>query len=144
MTVLAAVVTGLLAAAVVETPAVVVQAPDSPVKLDRATVVTVAGSPPVLLYGATNLTDTELDQFTVIVFVFNAQGTLKARQTAPARRTLDPRGTKHSTIVLDGSPIEPTDLIVVGVNQAQRVNSDVWWRAELQTAAEAAAQPRKP
>jgi hypothetical protein len=133
-----------LVAAAAEVPAVVVQAPDSPVKLDRATVLTVAGSPPVLLYAATNLTDTELDQFTVIVYVFDAEGTLKARQTAPARRTLDPRGTKYSTIVLDGSPIEPTYRIVVGVNQAQRVNSDVWWRAELQPAAEAAARSKKP
>ena len=95
--------------------------------------------PPVLLYSATNLTDGALDQFTVIAFVFGANGVLKARQTAPGRRTLDAHGTKYSTLVLDGSPIEPTDVIVVGVTQAQRVNSDAWWRADVQAAAEAAA-----
>jgi len=31
----------------------------------------------------------------------------------------------------------PADRIVVGVNQAQKVNSEAWWRAELQAAAEA-------
>jgi len=97
----------------------------------------------VLVYSATNLTDDALDQFTVIAFVFNADGTLKARQTAPGRRTLDARGTKYSTLVLDGSPIEPTDQIVVGVNQAQRVNSDAWWRADIQAAAEGAARKKK-
>ena len=39
--------------------------------------------------------------------------------------------------------IDATDVIVVGVNQAQRVDSDVWWRADLQTMAEA-KQPKKP
>jgi hypothetical protein len=126
-----------------EKPAIVVQAPDSPVRLDRPTIVTVADGPPVLLFSATNLTDQALEQFTVIAFVFNAEGTLKARQIAPARRTLDARGTKYSTMVLDGSPIEPTDVIVVGVNQAQRVDSEAWWRADLQAAAQAATQ-RKP
>lgn len=126
-----------------EKPAIVVQAADTPVRLDRPTIVTVADGPPVLLFSATNLTDQALEQFTVIAFVFNAEGTLKARQIAPARRTLDARGTKYSTMVLDGSPIEPTDVIVVGVNQAQRVDSEAWWRTDLQAAAQAAAQ-RKP
>ena len=103
---------------------------------------TTADAPPLILYSARNQTDGELDQFTVIVFVFDAQGTLKARHTAPARRTLEARGTKFSTIVLDGSPIGPTDQIVIGVNQAQRVNSDAWWRADLQPAAEAAVQQK--
>jgi hypothetical protein len=142
MTVLAAVVAGLMAVAA-ETPALVIHAPDSPVKLDRTTVLTVAGSPPVVLYAATNLTSDPLEQFTVMVFVFKADGALKARQTAPGRRMLEGRETKYSTIVLDGSPIEPTDIIVIGINQAQRVNSDAWWRADLQPAAEAAV-PRKP
>jgi hypothetical protein len=141
MTLLAALTAGWLAAS--EMPAQVVQAPDSPVKLDRTTVLIVTGSPPVLLYAATNLTTDELDQFTVIVYVFDAKGELKARQTAPGRRTLEPKETKFSTIVLDGSQIAPTDQIVIGVNQVQRANSDQWWRAELQRAAEAAV-PRKP
>ena len=142
MTVLAAVVAGLMAVAA-EAPALVVQAPDAPVKLDRTSVLTVAGSPPVILYAATNLTGDALEQFTVMVFVFKADGALKARQVAPGRRTLEGRETKYSTIVLDGAPIESTDIIVIGVNQAQRVNSDAWWRADLQPAAEKAV-PKKP
>jgi len=134
----------MLAADGVERPALVVQAPDSPVRLDRATVLTAADGPPVLLYSATNLTDDQLDTFTVIVFVFAANGDLKARQTAPARRNLDAHGTKYSTLVLDGSPIAPTDKIVVGVNQAQKVNSDAWWRADVQRAAEALVPRPKP
>jgi hypothetical protein len=78
-----------------------------------------------------------------MAFIFRSDGTLKARQLAPGRRTLEPHETKYSTMVLDGSPIERGDSIVVGVNQAQRDNSDTWWRTELQTAAEAAAR-RKP
>jgi len=128
----------------VEKPAMAVQAPDSPVRIDRASVLKGADGPPVLLYSATNVTDDALDTFTIIAFVFNAEGTLKARQTAPGRRALDPRGTKYSTLVLDGSPIDPTDIIVVGVNQVQRVNSDAWWRADVQPAAEAAARKKKP
>lgn len=142
MTLLAAVVTGLLAGAAGEAPALVVQAADSPVTIELATILTTADAPPLVLYSATNQTDGELDQFTVIVFVFDAQGTLKARQTAPARRTLEARGTKFSTIVLDGSPIDPTDQIVIGVNQVQRVNSDAWWRADIQSAAVAAVQKK--
>jgi hypothetical protein len=105
--------------------------------------VTVPGAPPVLLYAATNVTDDELDQFTVIAFIFDAQGTLKATQVAPGRRTLEKGGTKYSAMVLDGSPIAPSDSIVVGVNRAQRVGSETWWRADLQAAAQA-TQPRKP
>ena len=37
-----------------------------------------------------------------------------------------------------------TDTIIVGVNQAQRVGSDVWWRAELQETALAAAAAKRP
>jgi hypothetical protein len=76
--------------------------------------------------------------------VFDAQGTLKTRQIAPARRALDPHSTKYSSMILDGGPVDPADQIVIGVNQAQRVGSDAWWRAELQPAAEAAKQKRKP
>jgi hypothetical protein len=122
------------------TPAVV-QAPDTPIRLDHVKLLNVVpDEPPVLLYAATNLTEQEFEQFTVLVFIFSEQGKLKARQVAPGRRTLEPRGTKYSTIVLDGSPIETTDSIVVGVNQAQRVNSETWWRADLQAAAEEAVK----
>lgn len=138
----------LLAAAVIaaigaasEKAGIVVQAADSPVRLDRATVVTVADAPPLIVYSATNTTAETLDQFTVIAMVFDAQGTLKARQTAPGRRTLEPHETKFSTLVLDGAPFDATDQIVIGVNQAQKAGSDVWWRAELRDAAAAAIRP---
>jgi len=144
MTLVSALMTLVLAGAPGEKPATVVQAPDSPVRLDRATILTGADGPPVVLYSAANLTDDELEQFTVMAFVFKADGTLKARQVAPARRTLDARGTKYSTMVLDGSAIDPTDLIVVGVNQAQRAGSEAWWRADLQAAAQSAVQKKKP
>lgn len=134
----------LLAGALAERPAIVVQAPDSPVRLERATILSGADGPPVLLYAATNRTDEELEQFTVMAFVFAADGRLKAKQLAPGRRTLEARSTKYSTMVLDGSPIEPTDVVVVGVDQAQRAGSEVWWRSDLQPAAIAAAQPKKP
>ena len=133
-----------LAADSAQRPALVVQAPDSPVRLDHATILTAPTGPPVLLYEAVNLTGDPLDTFTVMAFVFKQDGTLKARQTAPARRTLDPKGSKYSTLVLDGSDVEPTDIVVIGVNQAQRVNSDAWWRADVQPAAEAAVPRRKP
>ena len=132
-----------LAAATTETPAIVVQAADSPVRLDRATVVSAAGAPPVLVYSATNATEDNVDEFTVIAFVFDAQDTLKARQTAPARRTLEAHTTKFSTLVLDGSPVIAGDRVVVGVNQAQKVGSNLWWRADLQEAAVAALPPHK-
>ena len=132
----------VLAAASVEVSAV--QAPDSPVRLEHTTILTAApDAPPVLLYAATNVTDTPIDEFTVIVYVFR-EGMLKARQVAPGRRTLDARGTKYSAMVLDGFPIEPTDTIVAGVNQAQRVGSDAWWRAELGEAAQAAIAAKRP
>jgi len=130
----------MLLAAAAEKPAVAVQATGSPVHIERATVLSSADGPPVLLYSATNTTDDALDTFTVIAFVFDAKGTLKARQTAPGRRVLDPHSTKYSTLVLDGSAIDPADQIVVGVNQAQRVNSDAWWRADIQPAAESAVR----
>ncbi len=133
----------MISAPPAEKPALVVDAPDSPVRLDHAVVLTPSDGPPVILYQATNLTDAELEQFTVIAFVFDADGTLKARQTAPGRRTLDARGAKDSTLVLDGSPVTPAATIVIGVNQAQRAGTDTWWRADIQAAAVAAARPRK-
>jgi len=142
MILLSAVMAGMLAAA--ETPAVVVKAADSPVTIGRATVLTVAGDPPVLLYAATNQTDDELEQFTVTVFIFDAKGTLKHEQIAPGRRTLEAKSTKYSTIVLDGGPVDPAGSIVIGVNQVQRVNSDTWWKADLRAAAEAIVPRVKP
>ena len=139
----ATLMTGLLAAGPGDM-ATVVQAPDSPVRLDKATILRVPDAPAVLLYSATNTTEQTLDQFTVMVFVFDAQGRLKARHVAPGRRTLEPRESKYSAMVLDGAPVDTADVLVVGVNQAQRVNSDAWWRAELQPAAEEAAKRKKP
>jgi len=143
MTLLSAVLTAWLAAAAAERPAVAVQAPDSPVRIDRAIVLQGADGPPIILYSATNVTETGVDEFTVMAFVFDANGMLKARQTAPGRRTLDPHGTKYSTLVLDGSPIESTYQIVIGVNQAQREGSETWWHTDLQPAAEAAVPLKK-
>jgi len=134
---------GLLALAAVTTEPVVVQAPDSPVRMDHAVVVATEGNPPVLIYAATNLADNALEQFTVLVFIFDGQGTLKARQTAPGRRTLEARETKYSAMVLDGIPIEPSFFVVVGVNQALRAGTETWWRADLQAAAEGAAAKRQ-
>jgi hypothetical protein len=143
MTLLSAALTAWLAAAPAERPAIVVQAQDSPVRLDRATVLQGTEGPPVVLYSATNLTEAQLEQFTVMAFVFDANGALKARQVAPARRTLEPHETKYSTLVLDGAPIEPSYVVVIGANQAQRAGSEVWWHADLQPAAEAAVPLKK-
>jgi len=141
---MAASVMALLAVmAAQERAVIVVQAPDSPVRMEHATVLSATEGPPVLVYAATNLKDEPLEQFTVMAFVFKADGTLKARQVAPGRRSLDPHETKYSAMVLDGSPVEPGDVIVAGINQAQRANSEAWWRADLQAAAEAKV-PRKP
>jgi len=120
-----------------ERAVLVVQAADSPVRLEHATMLTATEGPPVILYSATNLTNDPLDQFTVLAFIFKADGTLKARQLAPGRRTLEAHETKYSTMVVDGIPLEPGDLVVIGVNQAQRVDSEAWWRADLQDAAQA-------
>jgi hypothetical protein len=143
MTLLTIVLTAWLAAAPAERPAIVVQAPESPVRIDRASVLQGAEGPPVVVYSATNPTETAIDEFTVMAFVFDANGVLKARQTAPGRRTLDPHGTKYSTLVLDGSPVEQSDVIVVGVNGAQKVGSETWWHADVQAAAEAAVPLKK-
>jgi hypothetical protein len=134
----------LLAAEPGQRAALTVQAADSPVRLDHATVMTPPAGPPVLLYEAVNLTGDALDTFTVIAYVFKQDGTLKARQTAPGRRMLDSRGSKYSTLVLDGTEIDATDIVVVGVNQVQRANSDTWWRADVQAAAEGLVPHKKP
>jgi len=132
-----------LAATVGERPAIVVAGAQPPARIARATVLTPAEGPPVVLYAAENLTDQQLDTITVMAFVFKPDGTLKARQIAPGRRTLEPHETKYSTLVIDGSEIDPTDVIVIGINQAQRAGSDAWWRADLQAAAEAAVPLKK-
>ena len=144
MTFLSAVLTLPLAGILAERPTIIIEAPESPVRLDRATILSGAEGPPVVFYAATNRTDAELEQFTVMAFTFAADGRLKAKQVAPGRRTLEARETKYSTMVLDGSPLEPTDVVVVGVDQAQRAGSEAWWRADLQPAAIAAAQRKKP
>jgi hypothetical protein len=41
-------------------------------------------------------------------------------------------------MVLDGRAVAPTDRIVIGVNQAQRSDSEKWWSAELEAAAKEA------
>ena len=99
--------------------------------------------PPLVLYAAVNQTDQELEQFTVTAFVFKADGTPRARQTAPGRRTLEAHETKYSTIVLDGAPIDPTDIIVIGIDQAQRVGTEQWWHTDLRPLAEAAVPLKK-
>jgi hypothetical protein len=126
-----------------ERQALTVSGDQPPARITKATVLTPSQGPPVVLYAAENLADQELDQFTVMAFVFKSDGTLKARQTAPGRRTLTPKETKYSTMVVDGGPVDPTDIIVVGINQVQRAGSDTWWRAELQRAAEAAVPLKK-
>jgi hypothetical protein len=118
-----------------------VQAPDSPVRLDNLRIFSSDNAPPVLLYAATNLTEDDLDQFTVMVFVFDQDGRLKARQVAPGRRTLNAKETKYSAMVLDVGPITPTDSLMAGVDQAQRVDSEEWWRADLRALAEQAVTP---
>jgi hypothetical protein len=132
-----------LPAAADERQALIVSGAEPPARITRAVVLTAAEGPPVVLYAAENLTDAELDQFTVMAFVFKADGTLTARQVAPGRRTLEPREVKYSTLVLDGSKIDSSDVIVIGINQVQRAGSDSWWRTELQRAAEAAVPLKK-
>jgi hypothetical protein len=132
-----------LPAAADDRQALIVSGADAPAKINRAVVLTAAEGPPVVLYAAENVTDAELEQFTVMAFVFKADGTLTARQVAPGRRTLEPREVKYSTLVLDGSKIDPSDIIVIGINQVQRAGSESWWRTELQRAAEAAVPLKK-
>lgn len=117
----------------------IVAAPDAPVRLDSAKVLNTGSQPLVLLYAATNAVEAPIDQFTVMVFVFDAEGRLKARQVAPGRRELQVGETKYSAMVLDVGTIEPTDTLMAGVDQAQRVGSDAWWRTDLRAIAESTA-----
>lgn len=141
MTLVAVLLAGMFGVSAAEVVPAVVQGPGSPVRLDRAKVLNVvANEPAVLLYAATNVTDHDLEHFTVIVFIFDAQGTLKARQIAPGRHMLEKGTTKFSTMVLDGWAVSATDRVVVGVNQAQRMGSENWWSAELEQAAKEAVK----
>jgi hypothetical protein len=141
MPLLAIAISAWFAASAAEVTPTVVQAPDSPVRLDHAKILNVVdGEPAVLLYAATNLTDDDLEQFTVIAFIFDGNGTLRSRQAAPGRRTLEKRSTKYSTMVIDVRPLTATDRVVIGVDQSQRVNSEKWWSADLAAAAQAAAK----
>ena len=134
----------LFAAPPGERPAKLVEGANAPAKVTRATVLTPAEGPPVVLYAATNVTDRQIDTITLMVFVFKADGTLKTRQTAPGRRNLEAHETKYSTLVLDGSAVEASDVIVIGINQVQHAGSDAWWRTDLQRAAEALVPLKKP
>ena len=144
MALLLAIPTALaLAAAPTERAAIVVEGPQPPARIARATVLTPTEGPTIVLYAAANQTDKELEQFTVMAFVFKADGTPKARQIAPGRRTLEPHETKYSTLVLDGGPVDPTDIIVIGIDQVQRAGSEEWWHTDLRPLAEAAVPVKK-
>ena len=143
MTLLLALVATVPLAAPTEKAAIIVEAPQPPVRIMHAAVLTASQGPPVILYDAVNQTDKEYEQFTVTAFVFKADGTPRARQTAPGRRTLEAHETKYSTIVLDGSPVEPSDIIVIGVDQAQLAGSEEWWHSDLRLLAEKAVPVKK-
>ena len=142
-TLLFAITTTLALAAPAEKPAIIVEGDQPPARITRAAVLTPTEGPSVVLYSAVNQTDQQLEQFTVMAFVFKADGTPKARQVAPGRRTLEPRETKYSTIVLDAGPVDPTDIIVIGIDGTQRAGSDSWWHAELRPLAEKAVPVKK-
>ena len=135
---LAMMTTLAVTAAPAEKPAIIVEGPEPPVRISRAAVIAPSEGPAVVLYAAVNQTDQEMEQFTVMAFVYKADGTPKARQVAPGRRTLEPKETKYSTIVLDASPVDPTDIVVIGVDQAQRAGSETWWNTDLRPLAEKA------
>jgi len=133
----------VLAAAPGERAALVVEGPQPPARITKAVVLTPSEGPPIIYYAAVNQTDKELEQFTVMAFVFKADGTPKARQVAPGRRTLEAHATKYSTLVLDVGPVDPTDIVVIGIDQVQRVGSEEWWHTDLRPAAEAAVPVKK-
>ena len=56
-------------------------------------------------------------------------------------RTLTPHETKYSAMVLDVGQIGPTDRLMAGVDQAQRTDSEQWWRTDLRAIAEKAFAP---
>jgi hypothetical protein len=132
-----------LAGPVTEKPVTIVEGAQPPVRITRAAVLAPSEGPAVVLYAAVNQTDQEMEQFTVMALVFKADGTPKARQVAPGRRTLEPHETKYSTLVLDAAAVEPTDIVVIGVDQAQRAGSETWWHADIRPLAEAAVPVKK-
>ena len=132
-----------LGAPLTEKPVTIVEGPQPPVRITRGTVLAPAEGPAVVLYAAVNQTDQEMEQFTVMALVFKADGTPKARQVAPGRRTLEPHETKYSTLVLDAAAVDPTDIVVIGVDQAQRAGSETWWHADIRPLAEAAVPVKK-
>jgi len=142
-TFLIALVTTAVLAPATEKTAIIVEGQQPPVRITHAAVMTASQGPPIILYEAVNQTDKEYEQFTVTAFVFKADGTPRARQTAPGRRTLEAHEKKYSTIVLDGSAMEPTDVVVIGVDQAQLVGSEEWWHTDLRPLAEAAVPVKK-
>ena len=142
-TLLLTLATTLAVAAPTEKTALIVEGQQPPVRITHAFVLTASQGPPIVLYDAVNQTDKEYEQFTVTAFVFKADGTPRARQTAPGRRTLEAHETKYSTIVLDGSPIDATDVIVIGVDQAQLAGSEQWWNTNLRPLAEKAVPVKK-
>jgi hypothetical protein len=143
-TLLLAVATTLaLGAAPAEKPAIVVEGQQPPARITKAVVLTPSEGPPVVYYAAVNQTEQELEQFTVMAFVFKSDGTPRARQVAPGRRTLEARETKYSTLVLDAGPVDPSDIIVVGIDQVQRAGSEEWWHTDLRPLAEAAVPVKK-
>jgi len=115
----------------------IVEAPNAPVRLASVRILNPAETPLVLLYEAQNQTSDTAEQFMVTVYIFDETGLRKGSQTAPGRRTLEPKASKYSAMVVDGFTIGPTDRLVVGVQQVQWVSSGEWWRAPLQTLAEA-------
>jgi hypothetical protein len=132
-----------LAAPPAEKPVTIVEGPQPPVRITRGTVIAPTEGPAVVLYAAVNQTDQEMEQFTVMALVFKSDGTPKARQVAPGRRTLEPHETKYSTLVLDAAAVDPTDIVVIGVDQAQRAGSETWWHADIRPLAEAAVPVKK-
>ena len=145
MTLLPVLVGLLLAGPVSEKPAIIVEAGQLPAKIAKATVISPADGPPIVLYEAASQTDQQIGDFVVIAFVFRADGSLKAKQQAPGRHLLEKHETKYSTLVLDVKMIggiDPTDTIVIGMTRLQYDGSDRWVEADVQPAAEAAV-PKK-
>src|SRR5262245_39975269 len=89
---------GVASPAADDRPVQIVTAPDTPVRLESAKVLNSGSEPLVLLYAAVNASGAPIDQFTVMVFVFDAKGQLKARQVAPGRRELKVGETKFSAM----------------------------------------------
>ena len=108
-----------------------------PCRLEHATVLSAAEGPPVLIYAATNLTNDPLEQFTVMAFIFKADGTLEG---APARARPADAQRARDQVFRDGARRLPDRAWGFNRRRGQSgatVGSDAWWRADLQAAAEA-------